>query len=119
MRKGSIVQEDTPFRLDYCQKLEISLGQPDSVTIALYVSQDSSNKGPPRFKDDSDVTKLVHITADLKCLSIDDIPCKTGADGKGYYIIDYTIEIKHYSAYTTYELFYNDVSYGMAHSEYV
>lgn len=65
------------------------------------------------------MTKLVEVEADLSRIPTTIIPKAKGADGKMYYKVDYKIQIKYHSAYTTYELIYNNVNYGEVDSEYV
>ncbi len=69
--------------------------------------------------DDPGIQELVRINADLSRISINDIPVESGADGQAYYVVDFSIEVTFYSAYTTYELIYQDRSYGLVTAEYV
>lgn len=36
-----------------------------------------------------------------------------------YYILEFDIQVTYYSAYTTYELFHNNINYGSVTAEYV
>ena len=65
------------------------------------------------------VTQLVKVEADLSRLPEKKIPKMKGADGKVYYKVDYAIQVTYMSAYTTYELIYGRVNYGLITSEYV
>ena len=65
------------------------------------------------------VTQLVKVEADLSRIPIKKIPKVKGADGKMYYKLDYAIQVTYMSAYTTYELIYDRVNYGLVTSEYV
>lgn len=65
------------------------------------------------------VSKLVKVKADLSRIQSDKFPVAKGADDKLYYQIWFEIEVTYYSAYTKYELVYNDVNYGPVNAEYV
>ena len=65
------------------------------------------------------MTKLVKVEADLSRIPARLIKQKVGADGALHYIIDFEIEITHFSAYTKYELIYQGVNYGAVAAEYV
>ena len=59
------------------------------------------------------------LNADLRALPLDDIPITKGKDGKRYYELHFDVEVTFLSAYTKYELIYNEVNYGAVHAEYV
>lgn len=48
-----------------------------------------------------------------------DIPMRKGADGLNYRFLRFDIQVTYYSAYTTYELFRDDINYGSVTAEYV
>ena len=65
------------------------------------------------------VKQLVRLTADLSKIPAHRLPTKMGADGRDYYDIQFEIEVTFYSTYTTYELIYDGINYGIVASEYV
>jgi len=62
---------------------------------------------------------LVTVKADLSRIPERDLRKEMGSDGREYYVIHYEVEITYYSAYTKYELIYNDANYGLIATEYV
>ena len=62
---------------------------------------------------------LVNVQADLNRVPNQKIPKKLGKDGLWYYEIEFSLEITHMSAYTNYELIYDNVNYGPVTAEYV
>lgn len=65
------------------------------------------------------VYQLVVLEGNLSRIPASRIPTKKGADGMMYYILEFDIQVTYYSAYTTYELFHNNINYGSVTAEYV
>ncbi|KAL6717539.1 hypothetical protein ACLMJK_005454 [Lecanora helva] len=120
VKKGDLIEENKPFRLRYHRVRLHSEGPFKIVRDNIWVCQDRDNLGAPQYNEEgNDVQHLVTIHADLSRVPEHLMPTKRGADGEKYYRIKYEIQITYHSAYTTYELIYNDVNYGAVNAEYV
>ena len=62
---------------------------------------------------------LVKVEADLSRIPAHLMTQALGADNFLYYKISFDIEVTFYSAYTKYELIYQNVNYGSVAAEYV
>lgn len=137
-KQGSVVKEDDPVRLNYERKRLVSRGPFTTISTAIYYSSDPHNSGAPKYVEDGmssvpayksgtdqltlpteSVTELAKVRADLSRIPDKKIPKIKGADGKTYYKLDYAIQVTYMSAYTTYELIYGGMNYGLITSEYV
>ncbi len=65
------------------------------------------------------VYELAIVKGNLDGIPSDSLSTKKGADGNLYYEFWVQIQVTYYSAYTTYELFHNDINYGSVTAEYV
>ncbi len=63
--------------------------------------------------------RLVELKGEFNRIPTSRIQTRKGADGKMYHILVFDIQVTYYSAYTTYELFHNDINYGSVTAEYV
>ena len=132
------MKEDDPLRLSYHRTRLVSRGPFTQISTAIYYSSDPQNSGAPKYVEDGkssistqasyvggltfhteSVTRLVRVEADLSRIPANTIPQKRGADGKMYYKVEYEIQVTYMSAYTSYELIYNNTNYGLITSEYV
>lgn len=62
---------------------------------------------------------MVNLTANLSRVPITQFPKSKGKDKRSHYIVNFQIEITHYSAYTKYELIHGGINYGAVKAEYV
>ncbi len=67
----------------------------------------------------AEVKDLVAVTVDFRKVPNPDFKVTVGVDGLSYYVIQYSVQMTCYSAYTKYELIYQDVNYGPVTAEYV
>ncbi|KAI4105669.1 MAG: hypothetical protein LQ345_007215 [Seirophora villosa] len=118
IRKGQTVEENKPKQLRYQRTLSAEGPPPHIIDIWINTCPDTDNLGAPKYKNDR-VQSLVLVSADLSRIPLHNIPKKSGADGKVYYVIEYAVEISYYSGYTTYELIHDGVNYGPVAAEYV
>ncbi|KAL8653946.1 MAG: hypothetical protein Q9226_003636 [Calogaya cf. arnoldii] len=116
--QGEIVEEDKPQRLRYFSTYRVDGLPPAEVNVRIYVCADTDNIGPSVYID-ARVCKLVTVIADLSRIPRHKLPQVIGADGLLYYRISYAVEITYCSAYTKYELIYDNVNYGPVTAEYV
>lgn len=68
---------------------------------------------------EGNVVQLVKLNADLSRVPKNEFLQEFGADNKMYYEVHFEIEVTYFSAYTKYELFYDDVNYGAVSAEYI
>ncbi|KAL8945798.1 MAG: hypothetical protein Q9222_007709 [Ikaeria aurantiellina] len=117
--QGEMVEENKPRRFHYTQTYDTHEAPPSKVTVYVQVSRDIGNVGTPMYGDDNRVQVLAKVSADISRIPPSDIPRATGADGHVYFRIAFSIEVTHYSAYTTYELIHGGINYGPVTAEYV
>lgn len=65
------------------------------------------------------MTPLVKVEADLSLIPRTHFPEETGSDDQVYYLIEFQLEVTHFSASTKYELIHSGVNYGQVAAEYV
>ena len=65
-----------------------------------------------------DIQKIVLLTADLSSIPETAIPIHIGADGNEYYVLNFQIRVKFFSAHTEYSLWHKDKEYGKVNAEY-
>ncbi|KAL9099462.1 MAG: hypothetical protein Q9163_005040 [Psora crenata] len=118
VKKGIVIEEEKPVRLDYYSTKLKSDGPLKEIVTSIHVCKDPENRGAPMYKN-SEVSHLVDVKADLKRIPTHKIPVERGHDGRLYYVVRYQIQITHYSANTTYELIYGHVNYGQVTAEWV
>ncbi|KAL8673655.1 MAG: hypothetical protein Q9168_001910 [Polycauliona sp. 1 TL-2023] len=118
IQKGETVEEAKPKRLFYYRTLRADALPPSMFELQIYMCSDNGNAGPPKYRDER-VQGLVNVQADMSRIEPHLFPKVFGSDGYLYYKIDFAVEITFYSAYTKYELIYNNVNYGPITAEYV
>lgn len=129
------MEEDKAFRLDYTQIHLVSDGHPKEVSSLIYACADPGNDGPPLYENSmnpitlaltvsltcrkGNVIELVELTADLSLVPARKFPQRRNQNGIPYYFFTYQIEVTYFSAYTKYELIYDNINYGAVSAEYV
>ena len=105
--QGSQVEENKPILREYCMLYPIEEGRPRTTKVTILT--DRSDRDAPLAKD-AHVKKLCNITADFSSLPNTALSIDTGNDGKGYYRLDFGIEVVCLSAATTYTLVFDGTS---------
>ncbi|KAL9003360.1 MAG: hypothetical protein Q9188_003754 [Gyalolechia gomerana] len=118
IKKGDIVEENTPKRLHYVQYHGADKAPPSSIRLPIYTCTDNQGSSPPTYHD-ARVHHLATVSADLSRIPPHKFSKTLGADGLNYFLITFCIEITYYSGYTAYELIYDGVNYGSVAAEYV
>ncbi|MCJ1427056.1 hypothetical protein MMC29_004959, partial [Sticta canariensis] len=111
VKKGQTVEENKSFRLDYTLCHWVFDGHPKEVRSFIYACADPGDDGPPLYEN-SNVIELVELTADLSLVPAKKFPQKRHQTGIPYYFFSYQIEVTYFSAYTKYELIYDNINYG-------
>lgn len=65
------------------------------------------------------VVQLVELNADLSIVPAKNFPQKRSPSGNSYYVFTFQVEVTYFSAYTKYELIYDNINYGAVSAEYV
>ena len=120
IQKGEKVEEDKPQRLGYLQNIKVRESAPlPTITLEAFVASDPANTGAPLYPLETQVRRLVEVTADLSRIPANKVRQVEGADGDMYWKIPFQVEITYYSAYTAYELIHDGINYGAVTAEYV
>lgn len=133
--KGQTVEEDKPFRLPYTKTHWVSHGKPSIITVNIYACADPDNNGAPMYLNSKElrphepkptlihktgnVVKLVELNADFGLVPKENFLQNANPNGVPYYVISFQIEVTYFSAYTRYELIYDNINYGAVSAEYV
>lgn len=133
--KGATVQEDIPKTFQYYAKYTVKEGPPTEITSIIQAFSDPNNSGAPQLntrkpgncnvsdtltgKIAAEIKDLVAVTVDFRKVPYPDFKVTVGLDGLSYYIVNYSVQMTCYSAYTKYELVYKGLNYGPVTAEYV
>ncbi|KAL8676432.1 MAG: hypothetical protein Q9224_007287 [Gallowayella concinna] len=118
IQKGQKVEENKPTQFSFLRYMRVNVSPSLKIVVHLFVCGDSEELGPSMYKD-SRVSKLVKLRADLSRIPLSQIRTVTGADDLLYHLINFSVEVTHYSGYTKYELVHNNINYGPVTAEYV
>ncbi|MCJ1388771.1 hypothetical protein MMC18_001621 [Xylographa bjoerkii] len=119
IKKGTKVNEERPKTVSYHEMWPFASGRPSLHISQIYSCDDISDQVAPLYITDSRVHELVKLTADLGRVPLDNFPVVKGKNGKKSYEIDYDIEVKFFSASTTYAFIHDGKQYGAVTAEYI
>ncbi|OCL09088.1 hypothetical protein AOQ84DRAFT_339451 [Glonium stellatum] len=116
IKKGDVVNEDTPYTFDYYLKWLVSDGRPNEIIQTMYC--DRTDRSAVVYIDEG-VAQLVRLKVNVDDLPPDAFNIRIGKDGEMYYVIEYSVEVTYQSASTNYVLVYEGNRYGSVTAEYV
>ncbi|KPI43092.1 uncharacterized protein AB675_2163 [Cyphellophora attinorum] len=116
VRKGDDIDQDEPLISHYVTKRRVVDGPPIVHSTRLYSFNSITDASPPDFPETS-MKQLVSLVADLSTIPVSEIPQKLGSDGNMWYVLEFDIRTKFFSAHTEYSLWHDGEQYGKVDAE--